>query len=71
MAWAGFVAGPVCWFLQQQLALWLVPASCGGQSWIAPALSALFALVLVAAASLSWRSLRQKSAIGDLAAISR
>ena len=69
MAWAGFVAGPVCWFAQQQLALWLLPASCGGQWWITPSLGAPFGIVLAAAALLSWHCARRIAASGDPAGI--
>jgi hypothetical protein len=57
----------VCWFLQQQIALRLVPASCGGRSWIMPAVCAFLALVLVAATLLSWRFLRALPLQGDRA----
>jgi hypothetical protein len=69
-AWAGFAAGPVCWFAQQELALLLVPASCGGRPWITPLLGALFGVVLAVAAFLSWRCARALPAAGDRAGFS-
>ena len=57
--WAGFFAGPVCWFAQQELALWLLPADCGKRWWISPSISALFAIIVAIAALLASRSARR------------
>jgi hypothetical protein len=67
-AWAGFIAGPICWFGQQLLVFALAQTGCGG-SLHRPALLAIWAvlsLALAAAGVVSWRAGRRAvSADGD------
>ena len=68
--WTGAIAAPVCWFLQQQLALYLLPLACAGRPWIPPLVSVAFAVIAIAAAALSLWGVRRVSAPGNRASFS-
>jgi hypothetical protein len=57
-SWAGAIAAPVLWFVQQQLVYWRLPDPCGSLSW-ATVVTGLVCLALVGiAALLSARQIR-------------
>jgi hypothetical protein len=68
--WTGAIAAPLCWFIQQLLASWLVPADCRGRQWLVPSLWIGFSVLLLAAMLVSWRDLRRVSRAGDRAGFS-
>jgi hypothetical protein len=62
--WAGALAAPVLWFVQQQLVYWRLPEPCGGLSWLTLAIWLACALLLAGACGVSARQIRM--ARGDI-----
>jgi hypothetical protein len=58
-SWIGFWAGPVLGFAQLLLLFWLLPASCNGRPWLAPAVALLLTLLLAAVTLYAWRRQRR------------
>jgi drug/metabolite transporter (DMT)-like permease len=60
--WAGALAAPPLWFIQQQVAYWRLPDSCGSQSWVTVLLGLACAALAAAACVVSARQIRGESA---------
>lgn len=56
--WAGALAAPTLWFVQQQVAYWPLPDPCSNLSWTTLVASAVCVALMVAATILSARTLR-------------
>jgi hypothetical protein len=58
-SWLVFWIASLGWFVQQLLLFWLLPASCNGRPWLAPALGWGATLLVAIAAALGWRRWRR------------
>jgi hypothetical protein len=66
LSWAGLVAGPLAWFLDQQLSYSLTPWSCRtGHSSLTYAVSAVALLLALAGAVLSRQAWQRQASAGD------
>jgi hypothetical protein len=57
-AWAGALAAPILWFVQQQAVFWPLPDPCSRVSWMTLAVSLACAALVGAATILSARTLQ-------------
>jgi len=65
-SWAGAIAAPVLWFVQQQLVYWRLPDPCGSRSWATLVIGLVCLAIVGAAALLSARQIRSADVAGDL-----
>ena len=56
--WAGALAAPILWFMQQQAAFWPLPDPCRSLGWTTLGVSLVCVALVVAATILSARTLR-------------